>query len=76
MGGGGEFANQLPTLPRVKPIANPVRHFVTPRPPAVISHSAEPVAIPGATSVNQVRINAEAGVSLLLDDELNRLKVL
>ncbi|HHZ89116.1 TPA: aldo/keto reductase [Candidatus Poribacteria bacterium] len=71
-----EYEEKLARLDRVKTIANPDRDLVTTGLRYVISHSAEPVAIPGATSVNQVRINAEAGVSLLLDDELNRLKVL
>ena len=47
----------------------------------VLSHSAttntvEPVAIPGATSVSQVRMNAKAGASVLSGEELARLKVL
>ncbi len=41
----------------------------------VISHQAEPVAIPGATSVRQVESNAAAGAELLSPDRLEALKV-
>jgi len=41
----------------------------------VISHSSEPVAIPGAKSPEQARANAAAGGVVLSEDELERLRV-
>lgn len=39
----------------------------------VISHQTDPVAIPGAKSVDQVTMNADAGARILSDDEYNDL---
>ena len=74
--GRTEYEEKLARLDRVKTVASPDRDLVTTGLRYVISHSAEPVAIPGATSVSQVRMNAEAGVSMLCDDELTRLRAL
>ena len=41
----------------------------------VISHPAEPVAIPGAKSPEQARANAAAGDAILSEEELQRLRV-
>lgn len=41
----------------------------------VISHPAAPVAIPGAKSPEQARTNAEAGESLLAEDEIAALRI-
>jgi len=41
----------------------------------VISHPAEPVAIPGAKSPEQARANAATGDAILSEEELQRLRV-
>jgi aryl-alcohol dehydrogenase-like predicted oxidoreductase len=42
----------------------------------VISHPANPVAIPGATSVQQATLNARAGESVLSDEMIRKIRVL
>ena len=63
-------------LDRVKSLASSDVDLVATGLKYVISHDVEPVAIPGATSVSQVRVNAKAGASVLSDDESARLKTL
>ncbi|MBB16847.1 aldo/keto reductase [Candidatus Poribacteria bacterium] len=71
-----EYEEKLVELDRVKSLASSDVDLVATGLKYVISHDVEPVAIPGATSVSQVRVNAKAGASVLSDDESARLKTL
>lgn len=75
-GGDGreEYERMIHEVDQIKEITPAGEPMVTTALRYVISHSCEPVAIPGAKSAEQAEINAHAGSQILNDIELDKLK--
>ena len=69
-----EFEERMGTVDKLRGILRP-DEMVARSLQYVISHPAEPVAIPGAKSPAQAVANAAAGDAILTDQELERLRV-
>ena len=67
------FEEKLAVLNKLKEIPEMGDNLVKAGLQYVISHPCDPVAIPGATSVEQAVFNAESGDSVLSDDLLKRI---
>jgi len=75
--GGGEraaFEAMVDRVEDLKKVVEPGAEMVRTALQYTISHAASPVAIPGAKSAEQARANAEAGVRLLSEGELEKLR--
>lgn len=74
--GGQQREEFLEKLAKVRRVEAVIGHeeLVTTALRYVISHTADPVAIPGATSTAQAAANAAAGNRVLDDDELAKLR--
>jgi myo-inositol catabolism protein IolS len=70
-----EFEAKLAKVEQLKELAKPGGEMVQKALQYVISDPAEPVAIPGAKSPEQARMNAAAGASVLPNEELGKLRV-
>lgn len=74
--GRAQFEAAVKQVERLKTKIRPGEELVTSALRYVISHPANPVAIPGAKSPEQARMNAAAGERLLSPDELEQLRAL
>ena len=70
-----EFEAKLAKVEQLKELAKPGEEMVQKALQYVISDPAEPVAIPGAKSPEQAKMNAAAGASTLPNEELGKLRV-
>lgn len=68
------FEEKLALLNQLRMISEMGENLVKSGLQYVISHPSAPVAIPGATSVEQAVFNAQAGESVLSDDLLKKIK--
>ena len=68
-----KFERQISKVNRLKQVVNPGEEMTTAALRYVISHPAQPVAIPGAKSPEQAAINAKAGDQLLSAEERDNL---
>ena len=68
-----EYESMLAEVEKIKELVPEGRLMVTTALRYVISHSCKPIAIPGAKSIDQARINAQAGDKLLTESEWDRL---
>jgi aryl-alcohol dehydrogenase-like predicted oxidoreductase len=71
-----QYEGQVAQVERLKGALRPGDEMVTAALRYVISHPAAPVAIPGAKSPAQARMNAAAGERALSPEELGRLQAL
>jgi len=70
-----EFEAKLAKVEQLKGLAKPGEEMVQKALQYVISDPAAPVAIPGAKSPEQAKMNAAAGASTLSSEELGKLRV-
>lgn len=69
----GKFLADIERVERLKQAVQPGEEMVTAALRFGISHSCQPVAIPGAKSPAQARMNAAAGDATLSPDEISKL---
>lgn len=74
--GREDFERKIAIVDRLKADLQPGEQMVTAALRFIISHAAEPVAIPGAKSPEQARINAAAGDRTLTGEETAHLRAL
>jgi len=72
-GAKGRFLERVAMVEKLKEVVSPGEEMVTAALRFAISHPVQPVAIPGAKSPEQARMNAAAGSRTLAPDELNKL---
>jgi len=65
-----DFERKVAIVDKLKQVAEPGEEMVTAALRFVISHAANPVAIPGAKSPQQARMNAAAGEGTLSEDKM------
>ncbi len=70
-----QYERLLGQVERLQQVVDPGPDMVRAALRYVISHSAAPIAIPGAKSPEQARANAEAGHELLTADEVAELQI-
>ncbi|MEA3402401.1 MAG: aldo/keto reductase [Armatimonadota bacterium] len=69
-----QYEADIAGVERLKEVVEPGQEMVTAALRFVISHPANPVAIPGCKSPAQARMNAEAAERLLTDQEMTALR--
>ncbi len=71
-----DFEHKIAVVDKLKESLEPGEEMVTAALRFIISHPCEPVAIPGAKSPEQARVNAAAGDRSLSDEEMAELRSL
>ena len=71
--GRAEFERDIALVDKLRDVVEPGSEMVTAALRYVISHPVAPVAIPGAKSPEQARMNAAAGERALMVSEINEL---